>query len=299
MTSLLAPIRARLQLTLRRRASMLDDGEHPANVRGRSLEFEDLREYVPGDDVKDIDWKATARSSHPLVRRYAALRTRQVVFVVDTGRAMRGHARELEPKRDVARTAVGVFALVATGQGDRVLLVHGDAAGSTQSAPGSSAMHVERLLRTVEDAVETTHAPSDLTTQLAFVARRIRRRSLVIVVGDDAGFDSAREQALRRLVIQHDVVWLTVLDLDPADPRVATSPLRDVDMHIDLPQFLRPRGRIAAQLDDARRARREHQRALLSRIGVHEVRLASVDDVVPRMFDLFQQLRRARGRHPA
>ena len=88
MTAHLTAVRRTVSIHAHRKALGLLDGEYAAVTTGRSMDFNDLREYVVGDDVKDIDWKATSRSLHPLVKRYVAVRKHTVLLVVSTGRSM-------------------------------------------------------------------------------------------------------------------------------------------------------------------------------------------------------------------
>ncbi|MDN6021363.1 MAG: DUF58 domain-containing protein, partial [Acidipropionibacterium jensenii] len=80
--ALLTKIKANLTIATRRRVPGLLEGQYASTVTGRSLDFSDLREYVLGDDVKDFDWKATARHVTPLVKRYVADRKRTVLLTV-------------------------------------------------------------------------------------------------------------------------------------------------------------------------------------------------------------------------
>jgi len=91
MPALLTKVKSKLYIVAHRKTWGLLDGEYTSVFRGRSLDYDDLREYVPGDEVRDIDWKATARHGSPLVKRYVADRRQKVVFVrrgaeVDGGR---------------------------------------------------------------------------------------------------------------------------------------------------------------------------------------------------------------------
>ena len=88
-------VKARLALHSNRKVRGLLDGEYASAQTGRGMEFNDLREYVRGDDVKDLDWKASARSGQLLIERYVAVRKHTVLLVVSTGRSMaaRTHAR--------------------------------------------------------------------------------------------------------------------------------------------------------------------------------------------------------------
>ncbi len=81
MASLLQRVKSKLAIFAHRKARGMLDGEYGSVFRGRSLDFDDLRAYVPGDEVRDIDWKATARHGSPLIRRYVAVRRQTVLLV--------------------------------------------------------------------------------------------------------------------------------------------------------------------------------------------------------------------------
>ena len=138
------------------------------------MDFDDLREYVLGDDVKDIDWKATARAGRPLIKRYVATRRHAVLLVVDTGRTMAALADATCTKRDVAVLAAGAIGHIAMRHGDAVGLVAGPIAGTlggwgahvTNSQhivyvpPRRDDLHLERLLRTIHDGIDLDGEPS-------------------------------------------------------------------------------------------------------------------------------------------
>src|SRR6478735_5361178 len=109
MASLLTRVKSKMALFAHRKARGMLDGEYGSVFRGRSLDFDDLRAYVAGDDVRDIDWKASARHGSPLIKRYVAVRRQTVLLVTDTGRNMAADARDGEPKKDIAILALGVL----------------------------------------------------------------------------------------------------------------------------------------------------------------------------------------------
>lgn len=95
-----------------RKARGMLDGEYGSVFRGRSLDFDDLRAYIRGDDVRDIDWKASVRFGSPLIKRYVAVRRQTVLLVADTGRGMAAESRDGETKKDIAVMALGVIGLL-------------------------------------------------------------------------------------------------------------------------------------------------------------------------------------------
>ncbi len=170
------------------------------------MEFDDLREYVPGDDIKDVDWKATARHGRPLIRRYDASRQHAIMLVVDTGCSMAALSDATSSKRDVAVMAAGVIAQLAHRHGDLTGLVAGPAPATNtrvrnaeriQHVPlGASDLHIERMLRVVHDAIDPDGYPSRLEDLLDYVARNIRRRMILVVIADDIDLTDETRRSL-------------------------------------------------------------------------------------------------------
>ena len=90
-----------------RATSRIIDGSYNSIYKGRSMNFDELREYVAGDDIKDVDWNATARSQKVLVRQYIAEKKHNIMLVLDTNRRMLANANETQEKKNVALMAAG------------------------------------------------------------------------------------------------------------------------------------------------------------------------------------------------
>ena len=113
-----------------RRARGVFAGDYGSVFKGRSLDFDILREYTYGDDVKDIDWKASARSRNIMVRRYIAIRKHNILIVADNGNSMAALAPSGETKGEVATFCAGVVAYIARKHDDLVGLVAGNHGGN-------------------------------------------------------------------------------------------------------------------------------------------------------------------------
>ena len=185
MPALLTPVKSKLFIVAHRRTWGLLDGEYASVFRGRSLDYDDLREYVIGDEVRDIDWKATARHGSPLVKRWIASRTQTVLFVVDTGRGMAAQTSSGEPKSAVAITLVGMLGYLALRHGDLVGLVEGDSESTHGYAAQGREGHLERLLRVIQAHTTLASPKSRLRDQLEFVGTHYRQRLLLVVVADE------------------------------------------------------------------------------------------------------------------
>jgi uncharacterized protein (DUF58 family) len=292
MTVHLAQARSLLRIPAHRRVASLLEGEYLALHPGRSTEFTDLREYVPGDDPKDLDWKASARARSLLVRRYHALRKLTLHLVVATGRSMDAASPEGAPKREVAAAVAGVLGDLAARHGDLVGVVHGDGADPTVLPARGGTAHVERCLRSVREAASAA-ARTDLAGLLRHVLGSVRRRGMVVVIADAVELDDASAAALRRLLVRHEVLVCLVRGMDPTapDPDLPLAVL-DAEEGGPVPAWLRDdqvlRDEVAALVaDDRRRLERE-----LDRMRISHVHVDGPGDVVPALRRLLERHRR-------
>ncbi len=187
------PFRSRAEAELRvRRAQLLAIGLRSVRGAGGGTDFDSLREYSPDDDFRRIDWSATARSSHTIVRTYRAERNQTVVVLLDTGRTMAGQViapagpgrpEVAAPRLDHALDAVMALTAVGTRLGDRVGLVAFDdyVRAVVAAAPGSAqlARVTEALYRLEPRLVESDYRGAFLTA-----LGRFRRRCLLVIVSD-------------------------------------------------------------------------------------------------------------------
>ena len=292
MSNQLDQARSLLRIPTHRKVASLLEGDYVALHAGRSTEFNDLREYVRGDDPKDLDWKASARARTLLVRRYEALRKLTLMLVVSTGRSMTAASPRRVPKHDVGLSVAGVLGHLAIRHGDLVGLVHGGRDAHTVVPPRGGKHHVERILRSIQDRVSAPGA-TDLTALLRGVGRSVRRRSVVVLVVDDVVIEPEAESALRRLGVQHEVLCVVVEGLDPLDPGVESSlSVMDVDDAGLVPAWLREDPHL--QRDHAIRvdADRQALERQLDRLRIPHVRVRGLDDVVPALRNLLERHRR-------
>ncbi|MET0476066.1 MAG: DUF58 domain-containing protein [Mycobacterium sp.] len=191
---------------------MLEGGRY-ALVHTRSLEFDDLRPYVPGDDVRDIDWKATARSGSVLIKRFVTEKHHKILVVADAGRNTSALTPSGEPKRDVAANVIGALGLITLRRSDEIGMVFGDARGSVDIRLRRGETHIEYMLHRLQQHATTRPAPSNVLAQLDWVARHHRRPLLIVVVSDEPDVDSRLDGVLTQLGGSHDVLWAMVSDM--------------------------------------------------------------------------------------
>lgn len=216
----LPPFHSRKHLPSRLLQLRETDGRTPVLVRGQGSEFDSLREYVIGDDVRSIDWRATARRNDVVVRTWRPERDRHVVIVLDTSRTSAGRVGD-EPKLDSAMDAALLLTALATRAGDRVdLLAYDDdlRIAVTGAQPGRTLALFSDAMATMEPAL----VELDGTGLTRHLLKRVRRRSLIVLLTSldsaaiDASVDEGLVAELRQLTRKHTVVLASV-----ADPRIA------------------------------------------------------------------------------
>ena len=192
------------------------DGAVAVNRRGQGTEFDSLREYVDGDDVRSIDWRATARGGGVVVRTWRPERDRRLVCVLDTGRTSAARVGDI-PRLDAALDACLLLAAVAARAGDRVDLVAADSVVRA-SVEGASRNEVLPTLVQAMAPLEPALVESDAQLLVAEVLRRERKRALVVLFTslDAAPIEHGLLPVLGALTARHTVVLAAV-----GDPRVA------------------------------------------------------------------------------
>ena len=253
------------------------DGRTSVNVRGQGTEFDSLREYVVGDDVRSIDWRATARSQTVAVRTWRPERDRRVLLVLDTSRTSAGRVGDA-PRLDAAMDAALLLAALATRAGDRVDLLAADrrVRASVQGATGSA------VLPAIVNAMaplEPELLEADWFAIVGAIRARTNQRALVVLLTalESASVEEGLLPVLAQLTARHQVVVASV-----ADPAV-TAMARG---RADADQVY------AAAAAERTMADRTRLAALLGRLGVDVVD-ADPDRLPPALADRYLALKAA------
>ena len=213
-----------IQIRTHRLVNTALSGGYRSTFRGQGIEFQEVRPYQPGDDVRSIDWNVTARTGEAFVKTYAEERELTLHLLVDTSPSMDFGSRRWT-KREAAAQVAALIAYVAIQHQDRVgLTLFGEKPGLHLPARKGS-KHVLRIVREVL-AARTTPGGSDLAAMLEQQLSTLHRRSLVFLFSDfpmpadSHGARGAREsgedpdwfEGLGRLSLRHDVIPVRVVD---------------------------------------------------------------------------------------
>ncbi|MET7615005.1 DUF58 domain-containing protein [Streptomyces seoulensis] len=253
------------------------DGRTSVLTRGEGTEFDSLREYVPGDDTRSIDWRATARQSAVAVRTWRPERDRRILLVLDTGRTSAGRVDDV-PRLDAAMDAALLLAALASRVGDRVDLLAYDRQVRAL-VQGKSAGQLLPSLVTAMATLEPELVETDARGLTASALRTAPRRSLIVLLTslDAAPVEEGLLPVLPQLTQRH-----TVLVASVADPHIA--------------RMAQGRGNIDAVYEAAAAAQAQHERQRtaeqLRRHGVTVVG-ATPEELAPALADAYLALKAA------
>ena len=189
------------------------DGSYNSIYKGRSMNFDELREYVPGDDIKDIDWKATSRSQKVLIRQYIAEKRHNIMLVMDANKRMLAETKAGETKGDVALMAGGTLAYMVTDNGDYVSGLYYHDEKMERSPFKTGFLNLEFLLEGYAKCLTPTNK-SDLNGILKYIMHNIKRRMIVVMVTDTEGILGLQDNLLGQITMVHDVLLINVSDAD-------------------------------------------------------------------------------------
>lgn len=216
----------RIEIRTRRLVNDVLAGEYHSVFKGRGMEFEEVREYEPGDDVRSIDWNVTARTGAPHVKRYREERELTVLLMVDVSPSG-AFGTSGRQKNELATEVSALLAFSAIRNNDRVGLVLFTDRVEKYIPPKKGREHVLRLIRDLL-AFEPEGTGTNLSEALDFVGRVQRRRAVVFLLSDFLGEDY--EQALRSVNRRHDLVTMSVTDpLEVEIPPVGFLELEDAE----------------------------------------------------------------------
>ena len=208
---------------------LIDDelsGDYHSTFKGQGVEFDEVRSYVPGDDVRAIDWNVTARTGMPYIKRYSEERELTILFAVDVS-GSQGYGSRGRTKADLAAEATALLALTAIRNQDKVGLVLFSDKIVKYIPPRKGRDSVMRLAREVLAASDGACGGTDVAEALKFINGVQKRRAVVFLVSDFMADRDSFEQRLLATARRHDVVCATVED--PAESELPAAGLVEVE----------------------------------------------------------------------
>lgn len=283
----------RVELRTSKLANDLMVGAYHSQFKGRGMDFEELREYVPGDDVRSIDWNVTARMRRPFVKLHREERELSVILVLDVSASGEFGSSE-RTKREIAAEIAGTLAFSAIRSGDKVgLLLFSDEV-ELFLPPKKGRRHLLRIIREAL-AFSPKHRGTRIEPALSFLNHVIHRRSVVFLISDflhGDGFGRDAFQEIGRTNARHDLVCIQLCDLRERElPPSGMLVVEDAETG-EVLEVDSTRESVRDAFAAGAAQRQEQLDRALMQTGVDMLRLGSADDHAAALQHFFEHRRR-------
>src|SRR5437762_3793545 len=303
ITELLESVR-RVEVRTNRLVNDTMVGAYLSHFKGRGMDFEELREYIPGDEVRDIDWNVTYRMGRPFVRRYREERELAVVLAVDVSASSTfGSLRRT--KREFATEIAGTLAISAARNSDKVALLLFTDRVEMFLPPRKGRKHILRILREML-AFEPRHRGTNIPAALTFLNHVLHRRSIVFLLTDflhSFSTDAVRPQVGRDTLheigltnARHDLICLHLYDpRESALPAAGLLTIEDAETG-ELVEVDSARASVRQKFADTNAERLAELDRALRRAGVDTLRFSTAEPFAQTLQHFFETRRgRRRG----
>ncbi|MGF1509997.1 MAG: DUF58 domain-containing protein [Myxococcota bacterium] len=286
---ILASVR-RIELATRRAVRSQLAGQYHSAFKGQGMAFADVRKYVPGDDVRRIDWNVSARdaSGALFIKTFLEERELTVLLVVD-GSGSATFGTQLRTKRRVLAELGALLAFSALQNNDRVGLLRFTDRVEQFVPPRKGRQHGLRVIRDIVEGPSTGRGTS-IRRALETLNRGVRKRAVVFILSDfqDEGFEPALRTAARR----HDLVAIRVQDpAERALPPMGLVEWVDLETGERMWMDLADR-RTRSAFEEKRRQDDARSRKTLHQLGIDTVNISTGQDLVPPLVAFFERRRR-------
>ncbi|MBK7389746.1 MAG: DUF58 domain-containing protein [Bacteroidetes bacterium] len=283
-TELLKKVR-KIEIKTRGLSNQIFSGEYHSAFKGRGMAFSEVREYMPGDDIRNIDWNVTARFNHPFVKIFEEERELTVMLLVDIS-ASGDYGTRRQFKRELITELCAVLSFSAIQNNDKIGVIFFSDKIEKFIPPKKGKSHILRIIRELID-FKPSSSGTDIGGALRYFTNMIKKRSISFLISDfqSAGYDDALKIAARK----HDLVAIRIYDHRESElPDIGLIRMQDAETGSLL------------WVDSSSKNTREQYRAnwlkaqksteeLFARSGVDQVKIATDQNYVQPLINLFKK----------
>lgn len=269
----LSGLGARINFRSHDRSASRTDGGFASVYRGQSMELEDLRPYVYGDNLRDVDWKATSRTGEVMIRNYTADKRKQIIFIGDVGINMEGSMPDGSSKKECEMITIGTAAFLAGRGGADYCIVSSDTEYQNLGHYGNGPKWLEKQLTGLEDILFKEN-PGDLPEVFKRILDMPMRGVAICLVTDLGGLYHIDERLLRAVASGRDFYVFQVSDTD-----WGSGAFYNAQSKRRIPEYMTMNKRMAREIN---RKRDEYQNAVrkkLRRAGAYYAYLEDLREI--------------------
>ena len=287
-----------IEIRTRRLVDSSMGGEYHSVFKGRGMDFDEVREYVPGDEVRTIDWNVTARSGRPFVKKFTEERELTILLLVDVS-ASGNFGSTSQSKREMAAELASVLAFSAIRNSDKVGLILFSDQIEQYIPPKKGRRHVLRVVREIL-YFQPQHRGTDIIQALDFANRVTRRRAVTFLIsdfqtsGDQTRALASLQRAIRLTQTRHDLVAMHIQDRREEElPDVGLLAIEDAETG-EMLELSTSNPKVRARFAELSRRNVEALRRVLNAEAVDSLELETGESYVPPLMQFFKTRERRR-----
>lgn len=280
----------KIEIKTRGLSHQLFSGEYHSAFKGRGMAFSEVREYMPGDEIRTIDWHVTARFNHPYVKVFEEERELTVVLLVDVSASEEFGTRQ-QFKSELLTELCAVLSFSAIMNNDKIGVIFFSDRIEKFIPPKKGRSHILRIIRELLD-FKPQSQKTDIAMALGYLANVIKKRSVVFILSDF--IDKHFEDALKIANKKHDVVAIRLYDkTENSLPSVGLVPFRDAETG-NVQWINTSSGRVRSSFRALAAEREKRLQESFRKCGVDYVDLATDESYVQPLINVFKQRERRR-----
>lgn len=281
-------IKANISISSARKTSNILDGTYRSVHKGKSMNFENLREYVINDDVKDIDWKASSRSGTLLVKQFIAEKKHNIMIIMDTGAKMDGDTSKQNSKKDVALYTAGTIGYIAIKNGDYVGMMYNQSNKITYKPFKYNLYNLEEYL-TEYDKLATIQNDIGIEETIKYLYRNIKKKMIIFIITDIEGMDRIPPRLLKTISSIHDVMLINI-----EDAYMTGSDIYDIDNKNYIPSFFLKDQKLYETERQIRKSIYDKNKRKLKKNKIDMVSIKSTSEISMKVIELLERHKYAR-----
>ena len=276
-------IKRNISIQASKKSTNLLEGLYKSVFQGKSMDFDDLRDYVIGDNNKDIDWKSSIRHGSLLVRRYCAYRRHNFVFIIDSGKKFTGLTTTLENKSDVSLYTFGTLAYLINKNDDDLTKVYNKNSTLTSTPFKTGALNIETSMNDIEQNIHLDNN-HDINEMLEYPLKHFKRKMIYIVISDLDGANNITEKVLKKVTASHDLLFINI-----SDASIYGDNLFDINENKNIPLFISKNKKLKEIEENIKKETYDSCVKKFKKYKISTVTISSKNEIVNNLIDLLER----------
>lgn len=276
-------IKLNLKLANNMKTKHLLDGAYRSIYKGKSLDFDDLREYEIGDDTKSIEWKASAKSNKLLIRQYIAEKKHNVLFILDTNISMMANVNSNELKSDVGLMTFGTIASMAMQNGDNIGAVFFGGTEYSFYDFKNEAYKLEKIIYGYNKAIECMNNRT-IENTVEYISKILNKTMIIFIITDIDGISRLKKQNLINLLEKSNVI---VINID--DECLFGENGVDIEKGLEIPKFFQSNLDIFKEEQKLREDLKQENIKRLENLKIPMITITEEEKIVNKIIEVLER----------